>query len=326
MKHYGLEAKESLSTEDLDFIKRLPKAELHAHLNGCIPLDTLQDLAARFPSHLATLDDDALSKLKILEKGANLNEINEFFDLFPAIYALTSTPEALMIATRSVLDQFLEKEWLGPNEPPQCSYLELRTTPRKTEHMSREQYVDAVLKEMERYPRNKCALIVSVDRRMDTETMKECVDIAIKFKDEGRRVVGVDLCGTPNVSARYDDCVVILIVEQVGEAESYLPALSFARDNGLKLTLHIAETKENTQHDIMTLLSARPSRLGHAAFLHEEARQIVLQEKIPIEICLSSNLLCKIVDDLESHHINYWLENDLPLAICVRPHSRLPPG
>jgi len=153
---------------------------------------------------MATLDEGALSRFKNLEQGVDLNEIHEFFDLFPAIYALTSTPEALMIATRSVLDQFLEMGWLGPNEPPQCSYLELRTTPRRSEHMSREEYVDAVLREMERYPRDKCALIVSVDRRMDTETMKECVDIAIKFKNEGRRVVGVDLCGTPTVSVSYN--------------------------------------------------------------------------------------------------------------------------
>lgn len=67
----------------------------------------------------------------------------------------------------------------------------------------------------------------------------------------------------------------------------------------------------------MTLLSAQPARLGHATFLHEEACDVVLQQKLPIEICLSSNLLCKTAEDLETHHINYWLENGLPLAISV---------
>lgn len=70
-----------------------------------------------------------------------------------------------------MLEQFLEAEWLGPNEPPQCTYLELRTTPRKNEHMSREQYLDAVLQEIEKYPAEASALIVSLDRRMDSETM-----------------------------------------------------------------------------------------------------------------------------------------------------------
>jgi adenosine deaminase len=67
----------------------------------------------------------------------------------------------------------------------------------------------------------------------------------------------------------------------------------------------------------MTLLQAEPSRLGHATFLSKAAQDLVLSKKIAIEICLSSNLLCKTVDDLQAHHINYWLEHDLPLAICV---------
>jgi adenosine deaminase len=67
----------------------------------------------------------------------------------------------------------------------------------------------------------------------------------------------------------------------------------------------------------MSLLSSNPSRLGHATFLHSAAQERVLSEKIPIEMCLSSNLLCKTVGDLKDHHINFWLEHGLPLAICV---------
>jgi adenosine deaminase len=71
----------------------------------------------------------------------------------------------------------------------------------------------------------------------------------------------------------------------------------------------------------MSLLSSNPSRIGHATFLHSAARERVLSDKIPIEICLSSNLLCKTVDDIKEHHINYWLEHGLPLAICASPIS-----
>jgi adenosine deaminase len=41
----------------------------------------------------------------------------------------------------------------------------------------------------------------------------------------------------------------------------------------------------------MALLSFKPHRLGHATFLDEEAKQFVEEHKIPIEICLTSNLL-----------------------------------
>lgn len=75
MRQYGKEAADSLSVEDLDFIKKLPKAELHAHLNGCIPLQTLRDLALRFPNQMAstTLNEDIVAKLKILDSRGIAN-------------------------------------------------------------------------------------------------------------------------------------------------------------------------------------------------------------------------------------------------------------
>lgn len=305
MKDYAAEAFASLNSDDKAFLKALPKAELHAHLNGCIPLSCLQDLVRQRPvqtSGTTDADEKIAKGLAMLEQGVVLEEIHEFFDLFPAIYALTSTPAALRQATAAVLTQFLQPQGdSGEQEPAQCIYLELRTTPRENAEMSREQYLDAVLCEMETYSADKCALIVSTDRRMDTTTMMECVSIAAKLKKAGRRVVGIDLCGTPTI----------------GNAEDFLPAFKLAEESGLKLTVHIAETTANTEQDVMTLLSANPSRLGHATFLHKEARELVLEKKMAIEICLSSNLLCKTVDDLKAHHINYWLEHGLPLAICT---------
>ena len=53
---------------------------------------------------------------------------------------------------------------------------------------------------MEKFPSNKVAVILSVDRRMNQATADEVVDIAIQMKNDGRRVVGVDLCGDPTVS------------------------------------------------------------------------------------------------------------------------------
>ncbi|CCA68907.1 hypothetical protein PIIN_02767 [Serendipita indica DSM 11827] len=285
MHDFGGEALASLSTEDVDFIKALPKAELHAHLNGCIPLECLQELVNQHPEITSGSDGAVAKGLKILEQGVVLNEINEFFDLFPAIYAITSTPDALKKATRATIAQFLEPGSLGAGEPAQCTYLELRTTPRESSFMSKREYLETVLDEVEKYDKDKCNLIISLDRRMSPV------------------VVGVDLCGTP----------------MAGKADDFLAAFEYARENGLKLTLHIAETKENTEEDTMTLLSAKPARLGHATFLHEESLSVVLNHKetMAVEICLSSNLLCKTVETIAEHHISWWLSNGLPIAICT---------
>lgn len=193
---YGPSAKalDALSPDQVAFLQSLPKAELHAHLNGCIPLPCLQELADKYAAETISIPSDAVkSGIDILQKGVELNTISDFFGLFTTIYALTSTRENLAYATRAVLQDFLE------DENPQCSYIELRSGPRTTENMTRLQYAETVLDVIETYRKEQTAYILSLDRRMTSDVTEECIDIAIKLKQAGRRIVGVDLCGDPLV-------------------------------------------------------------------------------------------------------------------------------
>ncbi|KAG1873194.1 Metallo-dependent hydrolase [Suillus subluteus] len=304
----------SLCPDDVIFLQSLPKAELHAHLNGSIPIKTILELAQQYsPSSAQTTEvADTIEKLK---SGVILTEIFDFFSLMPAIYALTSTLEAVVTVTRAVLQSFLNPTGDG-TESPQCAYLELRTTPRTTTHMTRERYLTAVLDEIETYPATQAALIVSIDRRMSDFDVEECISLAIEMKNRGRRVVGIDVCGDP----------------RSGDMRSFTRHLLRAKDAGLGLTVHIAESTQNTTEDSLALLSCRPDRLGHATFLSDELKDIeemIKQAESPnnarvngqykpcMEICLSSNLLCKTVASLDAHHIRYYLKNDHPIVICT---------
>ena len=187
----GATALQALDAKQISFLRALPKAELHAHLNGCIPLSVLQELARDYaPAEVA---DTVAEGIKRLQEGVVLDKISDFFGLFPAIYALTATQESLARATRGVLTHFLD------GEEPQAAYLELRTTPKTTEHMDKRKYLETVLDQVEKYSPERVSLIVSLDRRMDEATAGEIVQLAAQLKREGRRVVGVDLCGDPTV-------------------------------------------------------------------------------------------------------------------------------
>ncbi|KAH7884124.1 Metallo-dependent hydrolase [Phlebopus sp. FC_14] len=340
-------ALQSLTASEIAFLQSLEKVEQHAHLNGSIPPQTLLELARDFQLP-EDLKNDAAADIAKLESGVTLREISDFFSLFRTIYALTSTPPALARATRAVLSTFLT-----PQQPPsvftyspheECKYMELRTTPRATVHMSRLVYLTTVLDEIDAFG-DRAALIISIDRRMSEGDVEECVDLAIKLRREGRRVVGLDLCGDPHKG-------------DVNILERYFRR---ARDAGLGLTIHIAETPENTTEESLTLLGWRPDRLGHATFLSERHKALFFADvpqpgtecspnnpcrldgtdKSPgradlevegtmgkqngeadiykpcIEICLSSNLLCKTVPSLDAHHIRYYLANNHPFCICT---------
>ncbi|KAH9005876.1 adenosine deaminase-like protein [Lactarius hatsudake] len=297
-----------LSPAQLAFLDRLPKAELHAHLNGSIPLPLLQELAQEYLSAptTATANADApstpvvaadvVSGLQLLKAGVILDKIDDFFGLFPAIYALTSTPDALRRATRGVLSHFLD------GASGAVAYIELRTTPRETPGvMTRREYLEAVLDEVEARAPDAAALIVSLDRRMERAVAQEVLVLVMQLRREGRRVVGVDLCGDP----------------KAGNMEDFVELFRTARAEGLGVTLHVAETRENSAAETVKLLSCEPQRLGHATFLDDQAKELVLARRTCIEICLTSNILCKTVERLEDHHIRYYLERNHPIAVCT---------
>ena len=78
----GSMALSSLSPGQITFIRSLPKAELHAHLNGCIPPAILQDLASSYnPSALElTISNAAVQAgLEKLKTAVTLDEIDDFF-------------------------------------------------------------------------------------------------------------------------------------------------------------------------------------------------------------------------------------------------------
>src|SRR5258708_37157998 len=88
-----------LTPSHLSFLERLPKAELHAHLNGSIPLSLLQDLAREYTSSDNTskpvVAADIHAGVHRLQAGSAVSSIDDCFDLFPALtYGVISTPSS----------------------------------------------------------------------------------------------------------------------------------------------------------------------------------------------------------------------------------------
>jgi adenosine deaminase len=255
----------------MEWIQSLPKIELHAHLNGSIRDSTLLELAR-------VLGEKGVIVFADVEHVIQKNDrsLVEVFKLFDLIHKLTTDHKTVTRITREVVEDFALENVV---------YLELRTTPKRSDSigMSKRSYMEAVIQGLRSVSevdidfvtasdsqklhnagdgigRKKIyvRLLLSIDRRETTESAMETVSVskqakllrilkrlmqktfdtllfslkvklALEMRDVG--VVGIDLSGNP----------------LVGEWSTFLPALQYAKDNDLHITLHCGEvlTLEN---------------------------------------------------------------------------------
>ena len=275
------------------FTARLPKIELHAHLTGSITPQHLHQIwtQRKLSEPYLTLEDP-LTVLSIDRKW----NITTFFPIFSQyIYELCSTPASILYSTNAVLQDFKNDGVV---------YLELRTTPRFSAYISKDEYVASILDCINNFSERDAMptyLILSIDRRNTAVQAMETVDLAIKYRSNG--VVGVDLCGDPSK----------------GDVSIFREAFAKAKSHGLKISLHFAEiARDGLEVELNTLLSYQPDRLGHVIHVSESIKQEIVRKGIGVELCVSCNVQAQMTEGgIADHHFGYWKESPCPIALCV---------
>lgn len=283
----------SITKVDAAFCKILPKIELHAHLTGSITRQCLHHIWTQRKS-----EDTNLTLQDPLEAMSNDKEwdVVTFFPLFSKyIYELCSTPASIIYSTNAVLRDFKEDGVV---------YLELRTTPRSSPFMSKEEYITTILSCIRDFPDSSIMptyIILSVDRRNSLEEAMQVVDLAIQYRSRG--IVGVDLCGDPSK----------------GDVSIFREAFQKAKLHGLKLTLHFAETLASASLlELDTLLSFEPDRLGHVIHVPDHIKNQIEDRNLGLELCVSCNVQAKLIEGgVSDHHFMSWIKRTCPVILCV---------
>lgn len=65
------------------------------------------------------------------------------------------------------------------------------------------------------------------------------------------------------------------------------------------------------------LMEIGMDRIGHGTFLPDSVYKTILRKKIPVEICLTSNLLCGTVSEASDHHFLKYRKDGIPCVLCV---------
>ncbi|XP_032229891.2 adenosine deaminase-like protein [Nematostella vectensis] len=292
-----------------EFCRRIPKIELHAHLNGSISLDTMDKLFTY--KHQTSPDDPSLpSRDLLMGWKADGENFSEGFKVFSVIHKLVDDVNSVKIVTGDVIHDFA-----GEN----VKYLELRSTPKSNPKtgMTKQAYVDAILTAIEEAKQKSPGIVVrylvSIDRKKGPAEAVENAQLAVDYRKRyGDVVCGVDLGGDPAAF----------------ESKDFLPALAKAKKYGLKLALHIAEVPG--AKEAKDLLELPTDRIGHGTCLHpdrggsQELLDIVEKHAIPLELCLSSNVQCHTVSSYDDHHMWHWYNTNHPFVICVSTTSTTP--
>lgn len=269
------------------FVHRLPKVELHAHLNGSIRRSTLRSLAQE-----RGIDPSGATILQTWPAS-----LSEAFSVFNVIHSCVKT---LHDVERLAFE-------LGQDlEADNVVYAEIRTTPRNMlPDADWDQYVEAVLKGFHAYARSASAttatelrLIISIDRAKHSSAQaRDVVLLAEKYRADG--VVGIDLSGDPTK----------------GQFLEFLPALRYARSVGLKVTLHAGEVR-GMDEEMRQMLAFAPDRFGHCCFVDAANMTKLKTSRIPIELCPTSNLLSNSVPTIDQHHFGIHYVADGQGAVC----------
>ena len=177
--------------------------------------------------------------------------------------------------------------------------------------MSKSDYITTILSCIDNSP--DCSvmttyLILSIDRNNSPDEAMQVVDLAIQYRSRG--VVGVDLCGDP----------------RQGDVSIFKEAFQKAKLHGLKITLHFAEVPASSSLlELNTLLSFKPDRLGHVIHVLDETKNQIKDEKLGLELCVSCNVLAKLINGgVADHHVMSWIKTRCPVILCVSLAIRHP--
>jgi len=330
-----------------EFLVRIPKTDLHVHLDGSLRVSTLIELAKNGNVELPSYTEDGLNELVFKDK---YKDLMDYLQGFGYTVSVMQNPENLeRIAYEFAWDNFNEG----------VRYFEVRFAPQLhiNENQSIEDVVTAVNNGLEKAKKefNKqhavlseeeppanyaiiaCAMraffpgmsqfydtILKIHRFSKTKKIfslasVELVEAMIKVRDElGLPIVGIDIAGA----------------EEGFPPEDHKEAFDIAHSNFFKKTVHAGEAYgPESIFQAITLLHA--DRIGHGYYLFsydkikdksiinkekyvDNLAQFIADRRITIEVCLTSNLQTNPeIGEISNHEFRKMKAARLSTTICT---------
>ena len=282
-------------------LQRLPKVELHCHLDGSLRIPTILDLAKKDKVTLPTSNSDKLSKLLVI--GKTRGSLEDYIKRFDITLSVMQTPLALKRTAYELIEDVAKEN---------VRYIEIRYSPilHTEKGMSLGESVEAVREGLQRGRKDfgvESGIIVCGIRNISAAASLKLADLTVRYKNKG--VVGFDLAGA----------------EENFPAKDHQEAFYMILNNNINATIHAGEAYgPSSIHQAIHHCGAH--RIGHGTRLKEnkDLMNYVNDHRITLEICLTSNWQTRSIRSLKYHPLKYYY--DQGIRVTINTDNRLMSG
>ena len=258
------------------FLLNLPKAELHLHLEGSVEPETLHELDPGTP----------VEEFRALY---HYDDFDGFLRAFGVVGKRLRTPADYALITRRLLENLARQN---------VRYAEIIIAAGVV--LWKEQDFAPIfqaIRDVAAESAVQVRWILDAVRQFGAEHAMQVAELAAERIDQG--VIAFGIGGS----------------EERGPANWFGEVFAFARHAGLRLTAHAGESMG--PQSIWDALELGAERIGHGiAAVQDEALMRHLRERdIPLEICISSNLVTGVVAHLEDHPVRSLYDAGVPIVL-----------
>jgi adenosine deaminase len=270
-----------------------PLIDLHRHLEGCVRIETMLELGSE---HGLALPAWSVEELRPhVQVDSPTAGLVAYFVKFELMQLCMVNYEAIRRITFECLDDACSEG---------LDYLELRFSPvfmAEKHDLELDGVVEAVcdgLDEALRALPIRAKLIGIMSRTYGPDSCWQELEAAIRGRDRG--IVAVDVAGDE--------------IKYPGEL--FVNHFQRAREAGMRVTVHAGESTSAAPVR-QAIVELRAERLGHAVRAIDEpaVMDLIHEESVGIESCLTSNLQIGVVAAIAQHPVSVYLRRGLPVTL-----------
>jgi len=305
-----------MATLPLAFFQALPKSDLHVHLDGSLRLRTILELAEEQGIELpiareahsvpdgreahSASEGCEVALRRALRLGEQTGSLVEYLKGFAVTLAVLQTEGALYRAMYELAEDAAAEN---------VRYMEVRYSPmlHTRQGLRLTQIVETVLRashDAELAFGIATQVILCGIRNISPESSIEMAELVVAYKNRG--VVGFDLAGA----------------EDDYPAKDHQEAFALVRQNNINVTIHAGEAY-GPASVAQAIHVCGAHRIGHGCRLREDGDLLhyVIDHRIPLECCPSSNVQTGAVRNFATHPIRLYL--NLGARVTVNTDNRL---